>query len=165
MITDKFDLIYQETYESVSKYVILNCRNLADANDVIQNVYYDILKNIDSIKNNKAYIMKIAKNKVSDYYRSNYKSKLVSLFNSDDEIIETICDKVDLEKSVENKYDIDKVWNYLKRKPEKIFKIFYLYYYEEYKINEISKMLKISQSNVKNYLYRTLKELNKYMEE
>ena len=165
MITDKFDLIYQETYESVSKYVILNCRNLADANDVIQNVYYDILKNIDSIKNNKAYIMKIAKNKVSDYYRSNYKSKLVSLFNSDDEISETICDKVDLEKSVENKYDIDKVWNYLKRKPEKIFKIFYLYYYEEYKINEISKMLKISQSNVKNYLYRTLKELNKYMEE
>ncbi|MDE6141571.1 MAG: hypothetical protein K2G03_03110, partial [Bacilli bacterium] len=68
---DKFDELYYATYLDVSKYVIVNCSNLEDAKDIIQNIYLDILnilkKNNSVI--NKSYIMGIAKNKVADYYR------------------------------------------------------------------------------------------------
>ena len=56
------------------------------------------------------------------------------------------------------------LWNYL-RKNTLIAKIFYLYFYYGLTIVEISKSLNISESSVKNYLYRTLKKLNKYMKE
>lgn len=58
------------------------------------------------------------------------------------------------------KFDTDVIWNYLKQKPVIISKIVYLYYYEGMNLKEISECLNISLSNVKNYLYRTLKELN-----
>lgn len=41
-----------------------------------------------------------------------------------------------------------------------IAKIFYLYYAEDITIKDIASELKLSESNVKNHLYRTLKELN-----
>ncbi len=42
-------------------------------------------------------------------------------------------------------------------------KIFYLYFAMGLKISEIAKELKMTESNVKNKIYRTLKELKKYL--
>ena len=61
--------------------------------------------------------------------------------------------------------NIDEIWNYLKSKSVIISKIFYLHYYLDLTIKEISLELKISESSVKNYLYRTLKELNTHFVE
>ena len=56
------------------------------------------------------------------------------------------------------------VWSFLKSKKVIIFKIFFLYYKCELKIKEIAKELGLTEMNVKNYLYRTLHELNDYLE-
>lgn len=77
-----------------------------------------------------------------------------------DEIYKNIPSNYNLEKSCFLKFDTDMVWDYLKKKPVVIFKIVYLYYYEGINLKEISECLNIPLSNVKNYLYRTLKELN-----
>ena len=123
----------------------------------------------DVVKNNKDinsfYIMGITKHKVKDYYRFKYKEKLIKLITKDKEdFYENIPSDFDLEKSISNKYDMKKVWDYLKGKNIIIFKVFYLYYVLDLSLKEISINLKISESNVKHYLYRTLKELNKYLE-
>ena len=159
-----FDILYYESYNEVLKYVICNCSNIQDIKDIVQNVYLEVIKKIkkeSKVKITKQYIMGIAKNKVIDYYRFIYKNKLVSLFSNQEgtELLDQIPSDYDLEDHFIKETDLKIVWEYLKKKKVIISKIFYLYYYEDYEIKEIAKVLNISESNVKNNLYRTLKEL------
>jgi len=162
---NKFNQIYNDTYKDISKYVVLNCSKMDDIDDIIQNIYLEVFKYIKkNININKTYIMGIAKHKVKDYYRFRYKDKIISLFNKEEHMTDQIPSDFDLEKSVIEKYNVNKVWNYLKTKKVIIFKVFYLYYNLDLSIKEISNTLNISESNVKHYLYRTLKELNVFIE-
>lgn len=154
----KFDKLYDETYKDISCYVVCNCSNIDDVKDILQNIYMEVYKKIDIIEDKK-YIIGIAKNKIYKYYRFNYKQKIIDFFRSDDETMMNIPSNYNLEKSCFLKFDTDMVWSYLKKKPVIISKIVYLYYYEGMNLKEISECLNISLSNVKNYLYRTLKEL------
>lgn len=146
--------------------LVLKCSNIDDVADIIQNVYLDVYKRLYKNKEiTKTYIIGIAKNKVRDYYRFNYKAKFVSLFSSKEmPLIDSIPSDIDIEKSMSIKYDTQLVWDYLKSKNVIISKIFYLYFKLELTLKEISEELGISISNVKHYLYRTLKELNTYLE-
>ena len=165
-----FDDLYDKTYKNVLKYVVCNCSNVEDIKDIIQNIYMEVLKKIQNevvFNNESAYIMGIAKNKVNEYYRHKYKVKIVSLFakKDDEEVNIDIPDSFDLELDYIKNEDINFIWNFLKKKKIIIFKVFYLYYYEDLSIENISKALNISQSNVKHYLYRTIKELKEVMKE
>ena len=62
------------------------------------------------------------------------------------------------------KASVEEVWNFIKRKPVIISKIFYFYFYLELSIKEIANELQLSESNVKNYLYRTIKQLKSELE-
>lgn len=156
----QFDLLYENTYFDVPKYVVCKCSNPEDVEDILQNIYLAVFKAVSKNVNiTNTYIMGIAKNKVKDYYRFNYKEKIVSLFSSKDnlEMIDTIPADVDIESSLIDKYDTDFVWEYLKSKKVIIFKVFYLYFKLELTIKEISECLSLTESNVKHYLYRTIR--------
>lgn len=118
------------------------------------------------MNNINAYIMGIARNKVKDYYRFKYKEKIVSFFSKkdDSDSIDYIPSDLDIQKDFIKKEDLRFVWEFLKKKNIVIFKIFYLYYYDDMSIKDISKELNMNESNVKNYLYRTLKELKVVLE-
>lgn len=164
---NEFDKLYENTYSDISKYVVCNCSNIKDVEDIVQNIYVAIYRQMLNNKEiSQSYILGIAKNKVKDYYRFKYKDKIKSLLtlNNDENIIESIPSDFNLEDSFTRKYDADKVWQYLKKKNVIIPKIFYLYYYMGLSIKEISNSFNITESNVKHYLYRTLKELNVYLE-
>jgi RNA polymerase sigma-70 factor (ECF subfamily) len=155
-----FEEIYNETYEDILKYVILRCNNLDDVNEIVQDTYVAFYKyaqkeNINEIK---PFLYGIAKNKLKKYY--NLKSKIRNIFVSKDEEI-IIESNFNLEKYVLNNLRTEEIWQYLKKKNIIIAQIFYLYYFADMKIKEISDNLKITESSVKNHLYRSLKELNK----
>lgn len=154
----KFEKLYADSYEIVSKYVVCNCSNIEDVKDIIQNIYIDVFKNIEKIEET-SYIIGIAKNKIKDYYRFNYK-RIFNFFDKNNDSIEDVPSDINIEETFLEKSNIDEIWDYLKSKSVVISKIFYLHYYLDLTIKEISLELKISESSVKNYLYRTLKELN-----
>ena len=159
-----FDDLYYESYNEVLKYVVCNCSNIEDTKDIVQNVYLEVIKRIkkdSQFKITKQYIMGIVKNKVKDYYRFNYKNKILSLFASKDDInlIDKIPSDFDMDDNFIKENDLKLVWEYLKKKKVMVAKIFYLYYYEDYKIKEIASILRVSESSVKNNLYRTIAEL------
>lgn len=160
-----FDKLYNDTYNDILKYVVIRCSNINDVSDIMQNIYIEVYKKISNdIDVNKSYIIGIAKNKLKDYYRFNYKEKIVSLFKSkEDTSVNNIKADIDLEKALIVKYDVELVWDYLKKKKVIISKVFYLYFQMGLTIKEIAKELEITESNVKHYLYRTLKELNDYL--
>lgn len=165
-----FDKLYNESYQSVLKYVICNCSNVEDVKDIIQNVYLELLKILEKDKifdKDTSYIIGIAKNKVNQHYRFNYKAKIVSLFSKKDDIslIDVIEDDIDLSEEAIKKDDIEFIFNYLKKKKIIVSQIFYLYYYCDMSIKSISEELNITISSVKHYLYKTLKELKLIMKE
>ena len=159
----EFDSIYNETFNEIKRYVILKCRNIADVEDILQNIYTDAYKKLKkNVSVDKSYIFGIANHKINDYYRFRFKDKIVDYFkNEEDSGIENIRDEFNLEETVSNRYDTDKVWNYLKKKGGNVSKIMYLYYYEDFTIKQIADTLNLTESNVKNYIYRTLKELRR----
>lgn len=157
----KFEKLYEESFEQVSRYVVKNCNNIDDAKDIIQNVYMAVFKKIGKVENT-SYIIGIARHKVKDFYRFKYKASPVSE-DTEKYHSELPCD-FDLEELVSVRYDADKVWQYMKNKPVTVAKVFYLYFYAQMTITEISRELGMTESNVKNYLYRNLKELNQKLE-
>lgn len=159
-----FENIYNLTYHPVLKYIMCKCSNICDVNDLIQDTYvelYHILKRkdylvIDNIIN---YVIGIAKKKIQRYYGIFYKVKMFSFWNSKDEMEIDIPADFDLEDTILTKLSAESVLSYIKKKDSRVIKIFYLYYYLDLKISEIAVELNISESNVKNLLYRTLKEM------
>ena len=151
---DKFDVVYNESYKDISRYVVLNANNIGDVKDILQNIYLEVYKNIDKVSD-KNYVFGIAKNVLKKYYRFKFLRK------DDTEITENIKSNINLEKTVMDKFDTELVWKYLKKKNNNIAKIIYIYYYEDFTIKEIANSLNLTESNVKNYIYRTLKELRR----
>ena len=161
----QFDIIYDKTYNHVLKYIVCRCSNMEDVNDIIQETYLELYnaiikeKKIDEIDK---YIIGIAKNKIKKHYSLLYRIKTISIFSIMDdgiEFLDTVKSDIDIEKIIIKDSDRELIWNYLKTKKLIIQRIFYLYYGLDLKIREISDELNVSESFIKNCLYRTLKEL------
>ena len=165
-----FTQLYEETYDELLKYIVTHCSNLEDANEILQDTYLDFyraLKRGIIMQDPRNYLFAIAKNKVKKHYTLFYRFKTISLFTSikdtNNEIQDLIADDTDLEEQIMINLEIEEVWAHLKQKKQIIQKVFMLYYYFEMTHKEIAEALSISESSVKNYLYRTLKELRKEM--
>lgn len=156
---NKFQEVYDTTYDEVLKYVVCNVSSIQDVPDIVQEIYLAVYKKIKK-DITQEYIFGIAKHKIKDYYRFRYRHK-DDVFDSS--YIDEIPDHINLLELVIHQDQIDLVWNYLKNKKSVIGKVFFLYYYENYSIKEIANILNISESNVKRYLYRTLQEINLFL--
>ena len=162
-----FKKIYDETYNNLLKFIVCRCSNIDDVNDIIQETYtefYKIFISEKKLNNVNKYIYGIAKNKIKKHYNLIYKIKTISLSKEEDTgLIDTISSDINIEKIILDKSDLDFIWEYLKMKKIIIQRVFYLYYSLDLSIKEISNELGISESCVKNYLYRTLNEIQEVM--
>lgn len=166
----QFNEIYDKTYSTVLKYVVIKCSNINDANDIIQEIYLELWRIINKkeldVTNIKSYLIGIANNKIKKHYTLIQKFRTISIFSkneNDIDLIDNVGDNFNLDRFIVEKEKYEKAWDYIKtKKNQDIPKIFYLYYNLELSIREISKELKVSESYVKNIIYRTLKELRSF---
>lgn len=166
-----FEEIYNQSYKNVLRYIIQKSPNIEDINDLVQETYLALFEYLHKKKSVElddcqAYLITIAKNKLSKHFGLLYKIKQQVVidveYEADCEMIEEIDSKINIEKEIIMKLDADKVWKYIKKKDVKVAKIFFLYFHEELKLKEISIFLEMNESNVKNILYRTLKEIRDF---
>ena len=169
-ITTFFNKIYDETYRKTLLYVTSKCGNTDDISDIMQEIYIEVYsvivkKNIDYVKNEEAFVMQITKSKLYKHYSFGQKVKhIIPLFSQNDKGEEiNILDFETEDYSVENQTisnDLsDEIWSVVQSKSKEVQKIFYLFYMGGLTIPEITKELSCSESNVKNKLYRTVKEI------
>ena len=163
-----FEEIYKSTYSRTLKYIICKCSNIDDVNDLLQETYvefYKILKKKECIvlENPSNFIIGIAKKKIQRHYGLLYRLKTYSIRKNEkgDECELDMPSDIDIEAQTIMKLDAEKVWAYIKKKDIKVVKVFYLYYCSELKISQIADELDMSESNVKNILYRTIKDIKK----
>ena len=84
----EFEKIYKDTYNTTLKYLICKCYNLDDINDIIQETYMELYRNLKQnkkIKDKRAFILGIANNKLKKYINSKAKIQTVSLFQKNDD--------------------------------------------------------------------------------
>lgn len=165
----EFEEIYQNTYSKILKFTIIKCNNIDDVNDIIQDTYIELLKIIKKkkvieVENVENYIFGIANNIIKRHYHKKKKENIISFYSENESANNLeIEDSFDLEQEIITKENVKEVWKYVKNKDLGTVKVFYLYFALDLKISEISKELEIGESNVKNRIYRTLKELKKYL--
>ena len=165
---EKFNDVYDKTYSDIMRYVIVKCHNINDANDIIQDVYFEfwkILNKKEVVETNiKSFLIGIAINKIKKHYSLIQRFKTISFFDKDSndiELIDNFKSDIDIEDLVIKSDDWNSVWKYLKnKKNQDIPKVFYLYYKLGLSLKEISNELDKSESYIKNLIYRTLKELS-----
>ena len=164
-----FNDIYDACYLKVKNYVITKCSCLSDVEDILQETFTEFYllickKGIEYIKNAEAIIIHIAKTKIYKHYTLNDRlKKIVPLYKNskDGNEYETQdnASNIDVEQKYINDYTISQIWKIIKSQPKATQKIFALYYYSGYTIKEIALELKMTQSNVKHKLYRTLDQI------
>lgn len=165
-----FNELYDATQEKVLIYIIVKCGNTEDIADIFQEIYTEVISvirkcGIEYLKAPEAFVMMIAKRKVYRHYNILKRlGRLGEKCDFEEVELDNICiENVSFDENMMTKLTAKKAVDYLSEKDELTQKIFYLYYYMDKPIREIAELLSVKESNVKNRLYRTLKELREYL--
>ena len=184
-IASRFDEVYNSTNKAVLALITAKCGRTSDINDIYQDTYmelYQLLlkRGADYVTNERALVLRIAKRKIARYYSLKERLRLfVSMTATDEDGREVdlldfeaeafsansfLTDSFLTEDFTEKQALLDTARQLIQSKPEAVQKVFYLMYDVGLSIPEIAAALSMSESNVKNKLYRTLKELRGMLE-
>jgi RNA polymerase sigma-70 factor (ECF subfamily) len=166
----RFDEIYDSTNKAVLALITAKCGRTADINDIFQDTYmelYNVLskRGADYVEHEKAFVLKIARQKIAKHYSLLERLKIfisMTAVNDDGDEVDLSdfeSDSFLTEDFTVNHILLDSAQQFINTKSEDIQKIFYLMYGVGLSIPEIAQALSMRESNVKNKLYRTLKEL------
>lgn len=144
LINEYSNMVLQIAYQ--------NTFNKSDAEDITQEVFIKLIKNLDNFKNKnhlKAWLIRVTINLSKDYNKSFWNTNITEI---DEEVKYFDKENQDIFKELS------------KLNPE-YRNIIYLYYYQGYKIKEISKILSMNQNTVSSYLTRARNELKSILED
>ena len=150
MDPEKMTEIYDKYSNAVYRMAFAYCKNKADAEDIMQEVFIrrfsaDIV--FENEAKEKSWLLKVTVNKCRDLFRSlRYKYSLTSIPLDEAVII------------YETKEESD-VYNAVMSLPKKYRTVIHLFYYEEYSIKEISDITGDRETAIQTQLYRARKKL------
>lgn len=147
---------YKEVYAYVYKQTIDKELSM----DLTQEIFISILKSIYRYDEKKAsfrtWLYRIATYRLVDYYRSkNY--KYTSIVVPIDDF--NIYDSEDMEITVENREDVEKIIDIVNRLDSLSQQIFRLKLFADYTFSQISNVLEIPESTAKTRYYSMIKKI------
>lgn len=154
---DEFEKLLADVRSGVERFVRYRLPSQTDADDVLQEVYLSAYRKFDRLRNQDAFkpwIISIARNKCSDYFRA----KAAKLEISIEELSQQELSAGRLGISV-----VHTVRETLDRLGDKDKQILYLYFWKELPQTEIAKLLDIPVGTVKSRLFTAKQHFkNKY---
>lgn len=154
---DSFDLLYQDYYLVLYRTALLILGNKEDAEDVLQDTFVSIYKNVKTLSDFeklRPWIFSILKN--TSYTR--YKKRKREFPD------EFVLDKAEESPTYlgEDEFaERSEIQDALMNLKEKEREVLVLYYYNDFSIEEIASICKTFQGTVKSRLYRARKNLKK----
>ena len=143
-VNNDLDTLFRTYGDMVYRLALVRTRSVADAEDVVQDVFLRCLRNnpgFESAEHQKAWLIKVAINCS--------KSLLGSAFRRHSVPEDAAGDLVS-----EDEQRDSTVYDAVMRLPEKYRTAIHLYYYEDYAVKEIAQVMRASESTVKSWLYR-----------
>ena len=162
-INEDFDRLYEATKHSVLKYIAPRCACITDIEDIYQEVYlrvYEALHQEKRPDDPEAFVMGIAKHCVSHYYSLLQKLKMRLRFGSVGDERE-FSDYDNVEDLVADRELCRRLFDDVCRCSPEVQKIFYLHYLMELSLTETAEALGITESRVKQLLYKTVRMLKR----
>ncbi len=167
-----FNTVYEQTNKSVSRFVVSKCGSIADAEDIIQNVYTRFFQRIsqkgyEDIESPEAFLINIAKFECSSYFSAKKKNEKVSSFAeyTEEEMVNIEAQMSKPQKSLEdvmcNKVLAKQIFDDIMKGDPLTGQIFYLHFVCDMKLEDIASELDVKLSTVKNKLYRTIERQKK----
>lgn len=153
MEASEYDRIAETYIDTVYRVALSNCKNSADAQDVVQNTFVKLLKSDVDFKDDehiKRWLIKVTVNECRSMWRSFWKKNV--------DYIEEIAKepKFDTEEKSELYYEVMEL-------PQKYRSVVHLYYYEDYSVKEISEILGIKETTIQTRLMRARKMLKQQL--
>ena len=147
-----------ETYgDMVYRLAVARVRNPHDAEDIVQQVFLKLVKNIDSLESEehvKAWLIRVAVNEGKSLFSSAWRKRMVSLEDTG-------------EFSVQPR-EVRETNNILEavfRLPERYRIVIHLFYYHDLSTEEIAKVLGCSNHTVRSQLSRGRERMRKDLKE
>lgn len=140
-----FSIIIQNYQKNIYYHIKYKVLNHEDADDICQNVFIKIWKNIKKFKWNssiKTWIYTITINEINTFLKRKNRFKLFSIY---EETIKTFSDEYFDGNEIEKK-----LWLEVNKLPKKQKEIFILRYKEDIKFKEIAKILNVAEGTVKS---------------
>ena len=153
-----FGTLYDRYIDKIYKFIYIKTNNREIAEDITSDVFCSALNKISSVStdedsNFKAWIYKVAFNKVKDFYKT--KKEEVSI-----EDFFGIKIEEDIAENIDNKDKVKKVFNFLWTIKEEQREIIILRIWEDLSYKEISEITWKSVDNCKKIVSRWLKTIN-----
>ena len=156
MTKNDMELLYDKYSGSVYRLAVSYCKNTADAEDIVQEVFMKLFSadmDFPDERSEKAWIMTVTANKCRDTLRSlTYKYFHHSVALEDADLIYETPEE-------------SAVYNAVMELPPKYRIVIHLYYYEGYSTAETAKIIGISETAVQTRLYRGRNLLKKSLGE
>jgi RNA polymerase sigma-70 factor (ECF subfamily) len=162
---DALETIVFRYHSKIFSYVYRMSKDYHNANDITQEVFIKVCRNIKKYKDEflfKTWIYVIASNTCKDYLKSAYVQKTVTGL----EMPENILDDVDTpEELLLKQSEREKIMEVLNTLPDIHREVIILRFYEELKLEEIAAILNIPLGTVKSRLSNGLHNLKKLLKE
>lgn len=161
-----FESIYRTTFPTLSKHVYFKVAQSSDAEDIIQTIYIDfynyIVRKNKSVDNVQAYLIQMANNELSKYYKR--KNELPITFNEDKLLIlENIQVEANMELDILNSIESEVIYELVKKLPIIDQKILGAHFRYDMTFKDIAHTLNLSENTIKTRYYRALKELKELL--
>ncbi|MFP3387355.1 sigma-70 family RNA polymerase sigma factor [Brevibacillus sp. SIMBA_040] len=164
MSTQRFTEIYDAYYKRVYKYICYRINNHYAAEEICSHVFEVVISKYKSFSpqrsNFEVWLFAIARNAVTDYFRSQKKRMTFSL----DTILDLFQPKSSPEEIVIRDDSHEELFKALAKLSDKERHIIAMKYAAGLKNAEIADLLGVSGSNIGVVLYRCLKKLQKELE-
>lgn len=164
MSEEKFAEIYDVYYSRVYKYICYRINNHYDAEEICSHVFEAVISKYNSYSPQKSnfevWLFAIARNAVTDYFRSQKKRITFSL----DSILDMILPRPSPEEIVILEDSNEILYKALAKLSDKERNIIGMKYAAGLKNAEIADLLGVSSSNIGVVLYRCLKKLQQELE-
>lgn len=157
-ISEQFGRIYDQYIEKIYRFVYLKVNSQETAEDITSRVFsngWEYYRNGKEILNPKAFLYQIARNMVTDHYRTNSEARLVSM-----DIVPQIKDnRTDLHERAIFNSDVHEVKSAIQKLKKDYQDVIIWHYLEDMTFDEISEILGKPASTVRVMVHRGLKSL------
>ena len=159
-----FEAIYKATATRLSKHVFFKVQNLEDAQDLVQDLYFELYKHMqqstERIDNPQAYLIQMANNALTRYYKDKLRRPVTLMDDETDPFI-NIPDDLDLEQDVLDKLTADALWTSINAlgEPEKSFMI--ARYRFDMSFVDLAQAFDCPETTIKSKVYKVLDNLKK----
>lgn len=156
----RLDRLVREYGDMVYRLAIIRCHSKEDAEDVFQDVFVKLVRNIGKLNTDehvKAWLIRVTINQCNSLYASSWNKKTQSY----EEMVENgaVPDAAAPEEE-----PLDEVYEAVRSLQPEYRDVIYLFYYEELSIKQIGQILNLSEGNVKVRLNRARKKLKVMLE-